>query len=469
VTTTSRTTAAARRLRPFALALALAAGAAAPAAAAPPNLDQALEANAPRILKFLRQASGGQPCNVGVLKFLVQKGDGPASDNAGSLNLSIADRLEVALILALKEDDEDSIRILHNASAAVARANNPGNPRTEAGRRAFFRPIYTPAWGTEDKVDANVLLTGLVRLEKDLLSMHVKVQAIDSKGGQRDVVEFTAGTDPRALTESGESYVLTRAQTSGKKGTVTARGPDFSQLMVQATQKSLDLKKHKEAPVPVKELPIEFDILYDGEPVHVEKGTVPEPRQGQKVTFRLRHKNQDDVTYGVVLKINGKNTIFPGEEEKNDLNCYKWILAPKDSARVTGFQKTLGSATQFVVASAAESKRDEVNYGEHAGTFTLVVFRAKDRDEGPVEALAQAGKDKNLAAISRGTGPEVRPGTLAALQAQLRTPHSRHKPGQRGLVIGGDEVQKKVTQVDFTPYEFPVGVVNIRYYKPQGK
>jgi hypothetical protein len=33
----------------------------------------------------------------------------------------------------------------------------------------------------------------------------------------------------------------------------------------------------------------------------------------------------------------------------------------------------------------------------------------------------------------------------------------------------GEEVNKKVVQVDFTPYEFPVGMVNIRYYKPQGK
>ena len=50
------------------------------------------------------------------------------------------------------------------------------------------------------------------------------------------MVEFTAGTDPRALAEAGENYVLARPPDGGKKGTVVARGPDFSQLMVQAGQ-----------------------------------------------------------------------------------------------------------------------------------------------------------------------------------------------------------------------------------------
>jgi hypothetical protein len=413
-----------------------------------------------------------------VLKFLVQKGGGPPSDNVGPLNLSIADRLEVALILALDEDQKDedpkAVRILHNASAAVVAWHNRGNPGNKKGRKAFFDIRYPPAWGTEDKLEADFLLTGLVRLADDLMSMRVKVQAIDRKGGLGDVAEFTAGTDPRALAESGESYVLARGEGNGKKGTVVPRGsPDLSQLMVQATQQALDPKKRKEAPVPVKELPIEFDIFYGCDKKDAESGRVPEPQEGQKVSFRLRHKNQDDVTYGAVLKINGKSTVFPDEEEKNDLNCYKWILGPKDSIEVDGYQTTLDSAREFQVASAAESLRDEVNYGEHAGTFTLVVFRARDKGERPVEDLVQADKDTNLPAISRGTpSKEVRRVTLPGLQDLLRNPNPRDKEfslTERGIVQKGKEVKKKVVQVKFTPYEFPVAVVTIRYYKPQGK
>ncbi len=43
--------------------------------------------------------------NVGVLKFRVKKGDEPATDRAGTLNLRLAEKLEMALILANKIQD----------------------------------------------------------------------------------------------------------------------------------------------------------------------------------------------------------------------------------------------------------------------------------------------------------------------------------------------------------------------------
>ena len=78
-----------------------------------------LHDNAPKIVESLRDKHYK---NVGVLKFVVQTGKGPARDNVGPLNASLADRLEVALVLALKDD---SLGIIANASSAAAESKNP--------------------------------------------------------------------------------------------------------------------------------------------------------------------------------------------------------------------------------------------------------------------------------------------------------------------------------------------------------
>src|SRR5581483_6105032 len=57
---------------------------------------------APKVLAHLQQEGYH---NVGVLKFQVKKGNAPASDNVGPINLGIANRLELALVLANKQDD----------------------------------------------------------------------------------------------------------------------------------------------------------------------------------------------------------------------------------------------------------------------------------------------------------------------------------------------------------------------------
>ena len=73
--------------------------------------------------------------NVGVLKFRVQKGDEPVSDRVGTLNLDLAARLEVALVLTT--DIKAPLGIIHDASAVAAKI--PGaNHLNEPGRRALL-------------------------------------------------------------------------------------------------------------------------------------------------------------------------------------------------------------------------------------------------------------------------------------------------------------------------------------------
>jgi hypothetical protein len=66
------------------------------------TLERQLLKQAPLILEKLRE----QGCkNIGVLKFRVQKAGGRATDNGGTLNTFLAERLEVALTLSIPPND----------------------------------------------------------------------------------------------------------------------------------------------------------------------------------------------------------------------------------------------------------------------------------------------------------------------------------------------------------------------------
>src|SRR4051794_37779158 len=67
-----------------------------------PSLDEALRAEAAKIVD---EVVGQKYRNVGVLKFMVRGDGGDFRDGIGNLNYTLPDRLEVALVLALKNED----------------------------------------------------------------------------------------------------------------------------------------------------------------------------------------------------------------------------------------------------------------------------------------------------------------------------------------------------------------------------
>src|SRR5262245_15689853 len=97
-----------------------------------PTVEQALKEKAPAIMEYLRANN----CKtVGVLKFLVSKDGKTLSPSVGTLNTTLANRLEVALILA--DDQDPPINIIHNASAAAAVLRG-ANHTTPKGRAVLF-------------------------------------------------------------------------------------------------------------------------------------------------------------------------------------------------------------------------------------------------------------------------------------------------------------------------------------------
>jgi hypothetical protein len=387
--------------------------------------------------KYAKTLQDEKRLTVGVLKFLVRRDKNVLNQNVGPLNQRLADRLEVALILALRDA---RIRVLHNSSNTVAeKMNRRANHRTEKGRIAFFDNRYSPAWGDDDDLPADVFLTGTVTFDKTCRTAKVAIDAFDKSGALTRVCAFEARAEPRTLTEAGVSF--------------RSRGG------------SLDLSRLEQPEEIEKEMPIAFEILYDGKPVALKDGAVPEPREKQKVSFRLRHRGRDKLAYGVVLKINGKNTIYPDATATDDASTWKWVLAPKDQIEIKGFQTGLKGAKAFTVAPNHPEDASLIRYNPHVGTFQLVIFRPLRAGEKEAE---EEKTDSAKAAIARGvSSARARQDTLLSLQKQLAAgPRRKSTVNARGMVEGGDDVTSKVKEVPFKPSAAPIYSLTVRYYAP---
>ncbi len=451
----------------------LAFGTAARAADELPSLDQALRDNAPKIVKQLQERKYK---NVGVLKFMVRNGDGPPRDNFGPLNSSLADRLEVALVLAL---DDNGLGIISSASKGVqASGNSRANHTTEDGRGQLFKVnkrYFTVPWRAGEGVAPDAFLSGEARLASDHRSLTVTVSLFDKDDPKtvRTVCEFKAAADLRTLTETGVTF--------------SARGAfdDPVLLLAKATEAAPQAddkpdvlqKKADQALAALDKSPVQLTILYDKEEQHVQAAPVsadktnvllkvPTPKASVKeVGFRL--ENTGDETYGVVLKLNGHNTIK--KEQQDALDCKKWILKPKEVITIYGFQLNDKDRDPFKVETPYESELSSVYYGDNAGTINLVVFRT-----GKVEEVL-VKNDAPLASISRGMlvlRGEPKATDLKRFQTQLakESPADQNEARSRGMVTGSGKIANSLVEhVEFVPQRVPLLSATIRYYEPRQK
>jgi hypothetical protein len=434
---------------------------------AAPTLDEALQEQAKTILQHLRAKKYK---NVGVLKFLVQKGDDKPSDNAGPLNRVMADRLEIALILA---NPDDQLGIIHQASAVVAKHGGCANHLTAGGRRKLLQLNgYVRAWenkdadGNEIAIRAEALLTGLVHIQPELDRTTVTVLAFDRQDNElTKVASFSAPLDARTLTEAGYSF-RRRSVTPTTRPQEGNADPD--------NKGGNDLRIADKNLNPLQNSPIEVQILYDDQPqpIQVKNGepSVEGPRAGQQVSFLI--KNRGTETYGVVFKINGMNSL--GKQKLPSAQCRKWVVEPNESVPVVGFQVSKDRAEAFSVMTPEESEADEINYEEHVGTFSIQVFPAKGRDEARLTEEDAASQTRS--AIRNAEILPDRPQSLAALQGQLKRQHQAktNKEGERrvpskgpGLIKGGKEIENAIRVVPFEAAADPVWSTTIRYYEPK--
>jgi hypothetical protein len=460
----------------IAIAFVILAGFAAPARAA--DLESALLDRAKGLIKHC-QANKYQ--TVGVLKFLAAKEGSPFTDNLGTINALVARRLEVALVLA--NDPRNPIGIIDDASAVAART--PGaSHRNPKGREILLAARYKLAWGDPRvRVTPDAFLTGVVSVGKDLKTLRVSflyfdrtTKKLESVPGVPDAVVTNRAA---ALVEMGESFAVRGAFDGGKveaKPTGKAEAGANPKAKNEPSKQQAkndppaDLPKDKDVIQQAKDVrdqaarhpaedpnaPVRLTVLYDGKPVPIRveggKAFVPEPAAGQRVEFVMVRDTKAG-RYGVVLKVNGENTL--DKERLPDARCRMYVLTnPNETVPVRGYQLGTDRVETFRVLSVPESKAREVNYGTDVGTITLTVF---PEGKAPAPDLSEDAAEKS--AVAAADLPAEPSKSFDALKAKLL------EDANRGLIAEGAQVEGKVQVVKFTAAATPVMTLTVIYYK----
>lgn len=427
------------------------------------TIEQQIQRHIPQVIDYLNDHNIR---NVGVLRFRVKKPGQKTSDSVGPLNSLLADRLEVGLILANPFQEERQLNIFKEASLQVA--GIPGATHVNAaGRKLFFSQPYDLAWGRQSAM-ADAFLTGVVQVHDDNQHVTVGILCFDKQGGDLERVgeAFEADLDAAALGELGESFVLRGAFDHGSAKLTFEE--DQTQKQHKAVKEAAEVKTQlTKFPYVDESAPVRLEITYDGQPVTVElrngEAYLKEPREGQHVEMALVRNPTAQGRLGVVLKVNGQNTLF--RQTQRDIDCNKWILSSDHTRTVVkGFQKENGkTAEQFRILSQDESARRAMDYGRYVGQIQLTVFQELTGPK-PRPTL-QNEDDEDLIAMLRGVHPPEQPRNLSALKGQLR--RAGHDGSSlRGIIEGGSETASKIRTVTFVADPTPVMAMTITYYKP---
>ena len=422
---------------------------------------------AEEVLQTLRVANVQ---TVGVLKFSACIGDGPFPASLGNLNMRLAEKLELALVLAQSADEShvgQQVGIVRNASKVAGTIPNASHV-TSDGRRLLFSKKYPLAWEFRGQSDVvpDGLIVGVAQIKGNLQSMEIELLLL-KKGdlNLHPLVTLQVPTDLEDLMDSGESFTTrglfdqgTITETAKAVELVTKKSADIRQENL-GTSPRQNSRKHPLAAA--NDAPIKFEIWYDNQsqPIEFRDGAafVKEPSEGQRVMFVVRRKGADQQRYGILMRVNGENTLY--RRRNPDLQTALWILEPSEiELSVRGFQLDNGSREEFRVLSDSESKDHEIDYGRETGMIALVVFR-----EGNKVKPFQTERDESLAVQSNATLPEVTAPTLGNLAqrlfAQMNDPIKT-----RGLIKPGKTESAAVEVVTFQRDVMPVMATSIRYY-----
>jgi hypothetical protein len=439
------------------------------AAARADNLDAALYRESPKVMQYLRDHGYR---NVGILKFRVQKGTHQPSFRVGPLNTNLPTRLENALVL--RDKDDNPIGIIHDADK-VAQDLRIASYTTDPGMARLFQTRFPLAWG-DTKVQADAFLTGLVRVPANFKTATVIIQAFTAKSTKPDpVVSFTVETDRSLLDDLGQSFVLNSRSVKSRR---TSRALDLEAAEESAKEENSPSPRPD---APSGDRPLLFEIRYDSQPQQLEpqggdKYRVAEPQEPQKVTFYMKNVSGEQI--GVVVMLNGKNTIY--QEENEPVKCSMWILDAGTEYDIQGFQLDREDRAPFKVLSPEAS--EAMAYSDNLGLISVYVFRSSSNppEDKNIERPGQSSEDgKNFGrSISLRKplqkGHEVharslkeRKQALAKAPEKSKAPEKRQTKRDRGVVDAGPDREKAPVIVVEFPNPEQQMAMQIRYYDPK--
>ena len=173
----------------------------------------------------------------------------------------------------------------------------------------------------------------------------------------------------------------------------------------------------------------------------------------------VRRKNSDTTRYGVLVRVNGENTLY--REKKPDAQASLWILEPELKAfSIRGFQISTGEREKFRVLSDADSEKRKFDYGRDTGLISITVF---NEQQGVI--VPPSDDELDLAIKSQTRLPDETKETRGQLGTSLFDQLLAQKDTTRGLIVEGDREDAEIETVKFTPILTPVMSASVRYYK----
>jgi hypothetical protein len=438
------------------------------------NIDRELVRQAPKIMQYLRDKGYK---NVGVLTFRMQRGDETTTYRGALINSNMAERLEQALILAI--DPEHPINIISQArTTAVAKIRDAGY-KTPEDRQKLFGLRYELPLDQENKyVTADAFLTGKVWVSPNFAKVVIGISVFDKHHPEPfpRILSFEVASDRFMLADVGRGFSLSQ------RGLKFARGADDDDDILKSVSQEEDEKEQAKKDEEKTEdtsadttadlpegFPVKLTIRYDDMAQDLKPDsaggdtnfTVVDPKEGQKVAFDI--KNVSNERLGVVLTVNGYNTLY--EEEGDFAKMTRWIIEPNKEYRVRGFyQKDKKTFYPIEGVSDDRSKTYWSDLGDAAGLIHLYVFRTRPEGIDLASASVSRGSESFKPVGARGVDRKPAKSWLDLQRQIVSNGELARKFGGRGLMMSASELQKQELTTGDLGAVHNTDTMIIRYY-----
>lgn len=368
-----------------------------PALASPARADVIDKLLFKEIPSVVEQLQNLKCKNVAVFNFQVQAAKADAGHALGRLRTTLATRLENALIMAY--DSERPLGVTRGAGEIAAQRDKGATYRTAAGLEKLFAGTYPLAWGKE-QVKADALLTGVASLSPDLAEVTVTLHLYTpGQAKPREVAKVTAPTNRLLLADLGQTFHVRKRELTSRLPLETVDKDAIAAVEFTSTTAKPGARDSFD------EL-LTWDVFYDNKKAKRGPGLVLEtPREKQAVHFKMKSKER----VGVVLLVNGVNTLNKEADEREPDLYSMWVLEPGEEYVIRGYHTEKGRES-FEVLSASASVLSELGNPKR-GKVELFVFREAAKPATPAKEPQEkvpgaAVRPLNLRATPRAATPE---------------------------------------------------------------
>ncbi|MEI8374047.1 MAG: hypothetical protein WCJ35_14570 [Planctomycetota bacterium] len=433
------------------------------------SLDRGLLMQVPGVVKYLQEKGYRK---VGVLPFRLRLEEHPPTFHGSSINNNMTERLENAL--ALVRNPEKPIQVISQARKTAQTKLVTASYRTPSDRKRLFDLSYELAVKDGPKfVVADVFLTGELAANRDLTKATVKIDCFDKMHPEKYIhlLSFEVPVDRDLLADMGQGFSPDRRGAKFTRGLPSPPGTGRSgtEFEIAKTNQPIVAKKTDSL--------VQLTVCYDNQSQDLMQDSANPnnwaaraPAPSQKVVFDLR--NTTDRKVGVVLLINGYNTLYH-EYGLESHQWSRWILEPGKEYRIKGvYERNRKVFAPFEGISSNDLRGSTNDFADAVGVIQMHLFTseraaaaAESRWAGPSKRAKDCyslGANGSLRRVPPEQVGFHQPKTWVELNRQITGTMAFQ--GGRGVIAGSEEVKGATLSVDSleTPYHAATVVLRMR-------